>query len=72
MRKAVRSAAGFVWHTIQGRTQAALEHELWLCFFAGVAQQRWNDRKLTVAQGPATRVTLNPPRSNPTLPVTRV
>lgn len=27
---------------------AAFEHELWLCFFAGVARQRWTDRKLMI------------------------
>jgi glycosyltransferase involved in cell wall biosynthesis len=27
---------------------AAFEHELWLCFFAGLAKQRWNERKVVI------------------------
>ena len=27
---------------------AAFEHELWLCFFAGVARQRWSERKALI------------------------
>ena len=27
---------------------AAFEHELWLCFFAGIAKQRWNERKVVI------------------------
>jgi len=39
---------------ILGEQVAAFEHELWLCFFAGLARQRWADRSLPVAKGPAT------------------
>jgi len=27
---------------------AAFEHELWLCFFAGIARQRWAERKVII------------------------
>ena len=27
---------------------AAFEHELWLCFFAGVAKQRWAERHVMI------------------------
>jgi glycosyltransferase involved in cell wall biosynthesis len=26
----------------------AFQHELWLCFFAGIAKQRWNERKVVI------------------------
>ena len=33
---------------LRGDTVAAFEHELWICFFVGVARQRWTDRKLLI------------------------
>ena len=54
LAKAVREAGALVWHTLRGDVAAAFEHELWLCFFAGLARQRWADRSLPVAKGPAT------------------
>jgi glucosyl-dolichyl phosphate glucuronosyltransferase len=51
--KAMRTARSFAWHTLRHDVPIAFEHELWLCFFAGLAYQRWNDRKLPVAPGPA-------------------
>jgi len=51
--KAFRTARSFVWHTLRGHESAAFEYELWLCFFAGIVRQRWADRKLPVAKGPA-------------------
>jgi glycosyltransferase involved in cell wall biosynthesis len=54
MTKAVRTAAALAWHTAHRRVATAFEHELWLCFFAGVVRQRWADRHLPVAKGPAT------------------
>src|SRR5690606_3070736 len=27
---------------------AAFEHELWLCFFAGIAKQRWSERHVVI------------------------
>jgi hypothetical protein len=43
------------WHAkhlvvarLRGDVVAAFEHELWLCFFAGVMKQRWIDRKVSI------------------------
>jgi glycosyltransferase involved in cell wall biosynthesis len=33
---------------LRGDGVAAFEHELWLCFFAGVAKQRWAERKVMI------------------------
>jgi glucosyl-dolichyl phosphate glucuronosyltransferase len=55
LRKAAKSLRGFVWHTLNGNARAAFEYELWLCFFAGIVRQRWSDRHLPVAPGPASR-----------------
>jgi glycosyltransferase involved in cell wall biosynthesis len=33
---------------LRGDSVAAFEHELWLWFFAGIAKQRWNERKLAI------------------------
>jgi glucosyl-dolichyl phosphate glucuronosyltransferase len=54
LAKAVRSAIGLARHSLQGHVAQAFEYELWLCFFAGVVRQRWADRLLPVADGPAT------------------
>ena len=35
---------------------AAFEHELWLCFFAGIAKQRWAERKVVI---PSPQVSLS-------------
>jgi hypothetical protein len=43
-----------VWHSLRRDVGLAFEHELWLCFFAGVVRQRFADRTLPVAEGPAT------------------
>ena len=51
--KALRTVRSLLWHTAVGHSAIAFEHELWLCFFAGVARQRWADRRLPVAAGPA-------------------
>jgi GT2 family glycosyltransferase len=51
--KALRTARSFAWHTLKRDISLAFEYELWLCFFAGLARQRWIDRKLPVAPGPA-------------------
>ena len=54
--KAARSLRSLAWHRLNRHTREALKHELWLCSFAGVARQRWADRHLRVAEGPATRL----------------
>jgi len=51
--KALRTLRSLVWHTAIGNSAVAFEYELWLCFFAGVVRQRWADRHLPVAAGPA-------------------
>jgi glucosyl-dolichyl phosphate glucuronosyltransferase len=51
--KALRTLRSLVWHTLRRDVRLAFEHELWLCFFAGVVQQRFVDRLLPVAGGPA-------------------
>ena len=53
IRKALRSTLSLVWQTLKGNVAVAFEYELWLCFFAGVVRQRWADRHLPVAAGPA-------------------
>ena len=58
VRKAARSLRGLAWHTLRGNVVAAFEHELWLCFFAGIVRQRWTDRRLPVAAGPASRAAM--------------
>ena len=41
---------------LRGDAVGAFEHELWLCFFAGVAKQRWVERKVAI---PSPQVTLS-------------
>jgi glycosyltransferase involved in cell wall biosynthesis len=53
MIKALRSSRSLVWHALHTDVRTAFEYELWLCFFAGIVRQRWADRKLPVAPGPA-------------------
>ena len=53
VRKALRSAISLLWQAARGKMASAFEYELWLCFFAGVLRQRWADRHLPVAVGPA-------------------
>jgi glycosyltransferase involved in cell wall biosynthesis len=52
--KARRCAGALAWHTLHERVDTAFEHELWLCFFAGIVRQRWADRRQPVAGGPST------------------
>lgn len=53
IRKAARSLRSWTWNTLRRNIGLAFEYELWLCFFAGIARQRWADRHLPVAPGPA-------------------
>jgi glucosyl-dolichyl phosphate glucuronosyltransferase len=64
LRKALRSARSFAWHTLNRDVPLAFEYELWLCFFAGVVRQRWSDRRLPVAQGPASAMITRPRRAS--------
>ena len=34
--------------SLRGKPALAFEHELWLCFFAGIAKQRWAERHLVI------------------------
>ena len=47
-----RTLAGHVKDLVSARLRGdavgAFEHELWLCFFAGVARQRWTERKAAI------------------------
>ena len=43
-RAVLRSAAGMLTSKLARREAASFDHELWLCFFLGVWQQRWRDR----------------------------
>jgi glycosyltransferase involved in cell wall biosynthesis len=47
-----RTLAGHVRDLVRARlrgdTVAAFEHELWICFFAGIAKQRWTERKVPI------------------------
>jgi glycosyltransferase involved in cell wall biosynthesis len=63
--KAVRSTGSLAWHTLRRHVATAFEHELWLCFFAGLVRQRWTDRFLPVADGPATVRAFSEPPAGP-------
>ena len=52
--KTFRAFRSLAWRTLRGDSATAFEYELWLCFMAGVVRQRWRDRNLPVAVGPAT------------------
>src|SRR4051812_7183273 len=41
-------AKDMVRATMRGDAAAAFQHELWLCFFAGVAKQRWAERGVAI------------------------
>jgi glucosyl-dolichyl phosphate glucuronosyltransferase len=42
-RKAFRTAVAWIRDTLRGSRLSAFEHELWLCFFAGIVHQRSRD-----------------------------
>jgi glycosyltransferase involved in cell wall biosynthesis len=48
-RSALHHAAQAIVQAQRGRSAEAFEHELWLCFFAGVLRQRWADRQAPIA-----------------------
>jgi glucosyl-dolichyl phosphate glucuronosyltransferase len=48
IRTAVYHLRESVRQTLLGRWPEAFEHELWVCFFAGVMRQRWNDRRIPI------------------------
>ena len=58
--KALRELRSFVWRTMRGDAIDAFERELWLCFFAGVARQRWVDRHIRPPAEVASRALQHP------------
>jgi glucosyl-dolichyl phosphate glucuronosyltransferase len=44
-RKAALAARNWLRDTVHGRGVEAFEHELWLCFFAGIVRQRFVDSR---------------------------
>jgi GT2 family glycosyltransferase len=44
IRRAGEHLAGWVKATASQKPVPAMQHDLWLCFFAGVVRQRWRDR----------------------------
>jgi glycosyltransferase involved in cell wall biosynthesis len=44
----MRHATGLVRATLHRDSVAAFEHELWICFFAGIAKQRWAERHVPI------------------------
>ena len=48
-RSALTHAVQMIGCAVTGRSAESFEHELWLCFFAGVLRQRWQDRLRPVA-----------------------
>ena len=49
-RKALLAARNWIVDSIRGHWVRAFEHELWLCFFAGVVRQRFRDTRTRPAQ----------------------
>ena len=47
-RTLARQARDLVRARLRRDTVAAFEHELWLCFFAGLAKQRWAERNVAI------------------------
>ena len=41
-------AKGLLGARLRQDSVSAFEHELWLCFFAGLAKQRWAERKVVI------------------------
>lgn len=39
---------GLISARLRGDSVTAFEHELWLCFFAGILKQRWTERKVVI------------------------
>jgi GT2 family glycosyltransferase len=55
-RKALVSAREWIRTTFRGDDLAAFDHEMWLCFFAGIVRQRWKDGSRPFRQPEPTRV----------------
>jgi glycosyltransferase involved in cell wall biosynthesis len=51
--KAGRALGRWLSATLRGNRVTAFEQELWICFFAGIVQQRWQDRHTGKTIAPA-------------------
>src|SRR5688572_18185434 len=47
-RTLLTHAKNLIVARLRGDVVTAFEHELWLCFFAGIARQRWTERKVVI------------------------
>jgi glycosyltransferase involved in cell wall biosynthesis len=56
-RSALHHVVEMIKCAASGRSAESFEHELWLCFFAGVVRQRWADRLVPVGAGQELAVT---------------
>jgi glucosyl-dolichyl phosphate glucuronosyltransferase len=56
-RSALAHIKQMIGCTLRARSAEAFEHELWLCFFAGILRQRWQDRLVPVGTGQELAVT---------------
>ncbi len=48
IKRAAAHLAGLLKETARQRPGQAVQHDLWLCFFAGVVRQRWRDRRAPI------------------------
>jgi glycosyltransferase involved in cell wall biosynthesis len=65
-RKLAREAWAWLRETLRGDWVAAFEHEIWICFFAGIAVQRWRDRRLAIPAAQDGSVRLKPDSTDAT------
>jgi glycosyltransferase involved in cell wall biosynthesis len=47
-RTLAEHAKDFLQARLRRDSVSAFQHELWLCFFAGIAKQRWNERNVVI------------------------
>jgi glucosyl-dolichyl phosphate glucuronosyltransferase len=52
IKSAGRHLLALVTDTASRRPVPAMQHELWLCFFAGIVRQRWRDRAAPIGAAP--------------------
>ena len=60
-RKALLSARDWIRASVRGDDVAAFDHEMWLCFFAGIVRQRWRDGARPFRLTASATATANPP-----------
>jgi glycosyltransferase involved in cell wall biosynthesis len=64
-RTLARHARDLAVSCVRRDAVSAFEHELWLCFFAGIARQRWTERKRIIPP-PQVRLSRSEPATNAT------